>query len=626
MDVTANLWRRYRALPSWLLPLLIAVVALTLPYAGLNFSMSRQIQLACILALVVGGLNLSLGYAGELALGQAAMYAAGAYTAGLMSIHGHTDIVVQLVVSGLVALVVGIVTGIPGLRLGAWSLAMTSFFLVLLVPDVLSVFADTTGGRNGLSGIESATLFGQTMDQTQFYVVIVVVTILWFAIMRNLVVSRHGIAMRTLKQSPVLAASTGVSVFRMKLAGYAIGAFPAGLAGALFANLDQYVSPEAFGFTFATAVLAASILGGSASVYGALVGAFIMQIGPNQSSAFQQYSLVFYGAFLIVGGVLLSGGLAKLANGLIARLDRRAGVRVVTPVLDDTATEGADPDHAGPAVDALRGGELRVEQLSKAFGGNQVLRSVTLSAPPGQVTALIGPNGSGKTTTLNMICGFYRADEGRIMVGDTDIQKMRPHQVARVGIARTFQTPSIPEGITVLEAVAAGRYTTDRASMFSTVLRLPRFRRVRRADIAEAERVLALVGLAHLRDADATSLPLGNRRLLEVARALVSNPRVLLLDEAASGLDEDEVARLAELIRRIRDAGGTVVLVEHNFRLVLSLADTIVVLAEGQVIACGPPDEVEQDPRVLREYLGITAGDNPDTPGDDETQMAEVRS
>ncbi|MFC9358946.1 ATP-binding cassette domain-containing protein, partial [Rhodococcus sp. NPDC057014] len=503
------LWRLIRSAPGWLFPLAVGLLVLFLPEFGLGFALSRQVQLACILALVVSGLNLSLGYAGELALGQAAMYAAGAYTAGLMSIAGYTDIVLQLTASGLVALAVGIVTGIPGLRLGSWSLAMTSFFLVLLVPDIIAVFGDTTGGRNGLSGIEPATLFGEVVDADRFYMVVVIVAILWFAVLRNLVASRHGIAFRTLKQSPVLASSVGISVFRMKLLGYAIGAFPAGLAGALFANIDLYVSPEAFGFTFATAVLAACILGGATSVYGAAVGAAIMQLGPNQSSEFQQYALVFYGGFLILGGVLLSGGLAKVATQATARLDRAAG-------LTGRGTRARPAGTDRPAMDPMPGQVLVVDGISKAFGGNQALDNASLRAEPGSITALIGPNGSGKTTMLNMICGFYRPDSGRILIGDTEVQGRAPERVAGCGVARTFQTPDIPDGVTVREAVASGRYSTDRVSMFSTVLRLPRHHRVRAADIAEAERALDVVGLSHLRDETATALPLGMRRLLEV--------------------------------------------------------------------------------------------------------------
>jgi branched-chain amino acid transport system permease protein len=587
---------RAAGLPLWVVPLGIAVLMLFLPQLGVGYSLTRQVQLALILSLLVSGLNLSLGYAGELALGQAAMYAGGAYAAGLLSRAGHTDLALQLLVAGLVALVIGIVTGIPGLRLGSWSLAMTSFFLVLLIPDVIAIFKEHTGGRNGLSGIVPATLLGHPLTPDDYYKVIVVVVAGWFVVMRNIAVSRHGTALRVLKQSPILAASMGINVFRMKLLAYALGAIPAGLAGALFASLDLYVSPEAFTFTLATTVLASSILGGSASVYGALVGAFVLEFGLNQSGEYERYSLLVTGGFLLVGGVLLTGGLSGVARNLWRKVLTRA------------PREEVEVGESGE-IGALHGSSLEVVGVSKAFGGNQALSSVDLTAGPGRVTALIGPNGSGKTTLLNVICGFYRTDAGTIRLGDQELQGLGPDRVARAGVGRTFQTPNIPEGITVLEAVMSGRYSTHRATVLAAVLRLPRYRRVRRADFDEARRVLDLVGIRHLESSEAVALPLGQRRLLEVARCLVSRPGVLLLDEVASGLDEHEVDRLAEVISRVRDAGGTVVLVEHNFQLVLRLADEIVALAHGQLMARGTPEEIENDPKVMSEYLGIDISD-----------------
>ena len=593
-----NAWRAARSVPSWTWPALCALVILFLPQLGLSYQDTLQLQLAVILALVVSGLNLSLGYAGELALGQAAMYAAGAYSAGILSLHGQTDLLLQLLVAGAVALAVGLVTGIPGLRLNSWSLAMTSFFLVLIIPDVLQIFQAQTGGTNGLSGIQQPTLFGSAMSSGALYQAVIIVATAWFLVLRNIVTSRHGIAFQVLKQSPVLAQSQGIAVYRMKLTAYALGAIPAGLAGALFANLELFISPDAFDFTLATSVLAASILGGSASVYGALVGAAIMQFGPSQSNAFQQYSLIFYGAFLVAGGVLLRGGIARLARDAVRRLDRAAKV---------TAGPAPAPAGAGP-LEPMAGAVLSIRGVSKFFGGNRALRDVTLVAPPGQVTALIGPNGSGKTTLLNMACGFYRTEQGEITLGDDRLSGLPPYQIARAGVARTFQTPNLPAGITVAEAVSTGRYMTSRTSMWAAVARTPRYRRVRREDAREADRVLELAGLRQLRDTQAAALPLGMRRMLELARALIARPRVLLLDETAAGLDEGEVDRIAALLGRIRDAGATVVLVEHNFRLVLQLADQIVVLAHGEVIAQGPPSEIEHNPRVLAEYLGTGPG------------------
>ncbi|MCW2494479.1 branched-chain amino acid ABC transporter ATP-binding protein/permease [Jatrophihabitans sp.] len=588
MDVRQLLQR----IPTWAAPLVAAVVVILFPYLGIQVTVQRQVILVCILTLLVSGLNLSLGYAGELALGQAAVYAGGAYVSGYLGAHGHTDLLVQLIASAAAALVIGLITGIPGLRLGSWSLGMVSFFLVLLVPDFLNIFSTQTGGTLGLAGIAPASLFGSQLSPRSFYIAVTVLTALWLLVLRNLVTSRHGTAFRVLRESPVLASSMGISVFRMKLSAYAIGALPAGIAGCLFANLDHYLSPDSFGFDLVVSILAASILGGSASVYGAVVGATILQLGPLESTSFQKYALVIYGALLLIGGVVLSLGLAGLIRSLWVRVERRWLPR--PPITT----------YVGEQLPSIEGATLSVDHLVKAFGGNKVLQDVSLEAKPGQVTALIGPNGSGKTTLLNMICGYYRLDGGAIRLGDRPSPHV-PYKVARAGVARTFQTPSIPEGITVAEAVRSGHYATKHTSFLSAVFRLPGYRRARSIDIEEARRVLALVGLEELENDEAASLPLGTRRLLEVARSLVSSPKVLLLDEAASGLDEDEVERLADLIRRIAASGGTVVLVEHNFRLVLSLADQIYVLARGSILASGTPAEIEVHPDVMTEYLGM---------------------
>src|SRR5690625_4629198 len=324
-----NIWTRIRSFPGWVLPLALAVIIFLLPTLGASYSLTRQIELTIILALIVSGLNLSLGYAGELALGQVAMYAAGAYSTGLAAKAGITEIWLQLLIGAVVALIVGLLSGIPGLRLGGWSLAMVSFFLILITPDILSVFKDHTGGRNGLSGIPRATFAGEPIPGDVYYLVIVGVGVLWFVVMRNLVVSRHGNALKVLKQSPILASSVGISVFRTKLLAYALGAVPAGLAGTLFANLDQFISPEAFAFSFAMMILAASIFGGSASVYGAIIGAIALQFAGNQATNYREWGLILTGAFLIFGGVAFSAGISSLARRLMRRLDLRAGLHEV---------------------------------------------------------------------------------------------------------------------------------------------------------------------------------------------------------------------------------------------------------------------------------------------------------
>jgi branched-chain amino acid transport system permease protein len=580
------------------LPLVLAVLLVAAPWLGISAGTRRLLMLSCILALVASGLNLSFGYAGELALGQAAMYATGAYLSGYLAMNLVNDLAVLIVLSAVAALVVGLISGVPGLRLGGWSLAMTSFFLVLLVPQFIDLLEHYTGGAVGMVGIPDPHLFGRELSTVGLYVVVAVVTVGWFALVRNLITSRHGIAFQVLRASPVLASSLGISVYRLKLTAYAVGAIPAGIAGALFAFVDQYLAPHTFGFTMAVTVLAASILGGSMSVYGPLVGAAVMQYGPLRSTDFEQYSQIVYGIFLIIAGTLVANGLAGLARAAIARIGARWEAA--------TAPSGSGAGQLPP----LTGARLEVVDVRKRFGGLHALRGVSLTAEPGRITALIGPNGSGKTTLLNMICGYYRTDAGTIRIGGPDdgggdITGLPTHRVARAGVARTFQTPLFPRHISVGEAVAAAAYAPRYVGMLASILRLPAYRRAAAADRADVTEVLRLVGVEHLSDAEAASLPLGTRRLLEVARALMSRPKVLLLDEVASGLDEDEIERLAALIRAIRDAGPAVILVEHNFRLVLELADTIFVLAQGELVAAGTPREIENHPRVLAEYLGV---------------------
>ncbi len=591
----SNLRRSLRRVPTFVVPMAVAVFVMFLPQLGLNATWERQVELIAMLALAVSGVNLIIGYAGEFALGQPAIYATGAYVAGYLGAHGTTDILVQIGISILAGLFIGVVTGIPGLRLGNWSLGMTSFFLVLLISDVVNVFPHQTGGPIGLAGIQPATFFGAILSPTGYYVMCVASLIVWLAFMRNLVTSRHGVALQVLRQSPVLASSLGISVFRAKLLTYALGAVPAAIAGALFANLDRYVASGTFGFTLAITILAASILGGSTSVYGAVIGAGILQIVSFESSSFQQDALVFYGGVLLIAGVLLANGLSGVS--------RKAWRRYV---LHRSRVSRSGSDKVGEyELSPLQGVGLSLSHVSKAFGGNQALRDVSIEVAPGKVTAIIGPNGSGKTTLLNVIGGHYRVDSGEMVLAGQHLEKRHSSRIASFGLARTFQTPMIPRGTSVRDVIAAGRFQPEPVSVITSVLRLPKYWRVRGNDRRRADEILKIVGLTEMADEDAVSLPLGTRRLLEIARALVSDPGIVLLDESASGLDEDELVRLAVLIERIRDAGGTVILVEHNFQLVLSLADTICVLAQGSVIATGSPAEIGANPRVLSEYLGV---------------------
>jgi branched-chain amino acid transport system permease protein len=608
------------------------VLFLALPWLGLDAYRMRQVVLIATLSLIVSGLNTTLGYGGELAVGQVALYAVGAYVAAWMAVHHGVDDILLCMIGAVVAVViVGLISGIPGLRLGGWSLAMVTFFLVLLIPNVLNLTRSVTGGAEGLAGIPFPKLAWATLEipgrGRGFYEFTIVVTAIWFALLRNLIKSPHGNAFLVLKQSPILASTLGISVYRLKLFAYVVGAIPCGIAGVLFAFLSGYISPSSFTFTFALAILTASIVGGSQSIYGAFFGAALLQLGPEQIGAsFQQWALLVYGAFLLVAGILFSDGIAGLAHRLArqahrlpfwpARDEGQTEIQVVAELDGDAAADvraglAGEPSAArtadvatSEALDALAGEVLTVEGATKVFGGVTALEDVHLQAHPGQITALIGPNGSGKTTLLNLVSGFVRPTAGVVRLGDTVVSGRAPYRTARLGVTRTFQTPLVPKGLTTRAFVATGRYTAHRIRIPAAVLRLPSFHRGVRADDAEAMRLLRLLGVADVADREVTSLPLGTRRLVEVARALAAEPRVFLFDEVGSGLDEDDLRRLESAMDLIRRAGGTVVLVEHNFPLVLKLADTIHVLGNGSLVASGTPDEIRTNARVLEEYAG----------------------
>lgn len=591
----------------WWLPLAVGIVVLVVGLFGLGATDQRNLILIAVYTLVISGLNLSFGYGGELAFSQVAMLAAGAYTTAVLDVHGVSDMVLSIPASIVAAGVIGVVTGLPSARLSEWSLAIASFFLVLLIPDVVQIFSSQTGGLIGLSLTNPPSLFGLTLGLPGFLALSIGVTLVWLLIMRNQIVSRRGAGLVVMRESSQLAASLGLSVSRQRMYAYVMGSLPAGAAGALLVQMTGYISPTSFTLTIAIAILAGSVVGGVASVWGAPIGAVILVLGPLQSDALANYSLLAYGVFLVIVGVVFSSGLAGLAKLGWARL---AGKLAADTGPENQAQTPAAPAGAAGTVEhqlSIPGKRLVVSGIEKSYGGLRALDGAGIVAAPGQVTAVMGANGAGKTTLLNVVSGFVDAQAGEIELGGERLRGLAPHVIARRGISRTFQTPIIPRDMTVLEVVETGRLTAGKIYLIEEILRLPRFRRARRTDRDAALAALHFAGLAHLAEEDANSLPLGTRRLLEVVRAVAREPKVMLLDEPAAGLDDVALRELEALIRRARDAGATIVIVEHNVPFLLGIADQVFVMDQGRVLASGTSDAVRDHPEVVATYLGRRA-------------------
>ena len=591
---------------GWLLPLALLVLIALFPTLGVGGGIQRQILLITVYTLMVSGLSLAFGYAGEVILGQVAMMAFGAYATALLAQAGQKEFTVILLVVVAMSAAIGLITGLPGLRLSHLSLGLATFFLVMLVPPLAVAFEEYTGGYTGLFGITAPTIFGFSLaDPDAFFVFCVVLTGLWIVIFRNLVLSRYGTALLVLKKSPVLAASLGLGSLRLRLSAYLIAGVPAGVAGALFAYVTGYVGPSSFTLTLSIAVLAAAVVGGAQSIYGAAIGATLLVLGPLSSQEFQRYSMVVYGVFLLLVGTVFAIGIAGWGKRALDWVRSRARSRMGSA--NSLSSEGAAAAR-DELLANIAGKRLVVTGASRSFGAVKALRGVNFEARPGRITGLIGANGAGKTTLLNAVSGVIDLDEGRVEIGDVDITSQPPADRARAGVGRTFQTPLIPETMSVLEVAKSGAMIDGRLSMLGAVLRLPSFKRTRRRDTAVALGALDIVGLSDRAETVASSLPLSTRRLLEVVRAVAGRPKVLLLDEPAAGMDDDALNELRDLLLRLRDAGATIVLIEHNISFVLGLADDVLVMELGATLASGTPDEIRANPAVIASYLGSRHG------------------
>jgi branched-chain amino acid transport system ATP-binding protein len=366
--------------------------------------------------------------------------------------------------------------------------------------------------------------------------------------------------MRAVKDSEVAAESIGLDPVRIKTAAFAISAVCAGVAGALFAALSGFVTPSTFAFSQSILFLLVVIIGGAGSLAGPLVGATIVVLLPELLAGLAEYRLLFFGALLL--------GVLWLAPDGVTGLVARFAARRRHPRLG----EAAAAELAAPSREVLE-----AERISIAFGGVKAASEVSVRADSGKVTSLIGPNGAGKTTVLNMLSGFYRPDAGIIRIGGREVQGSAAWRIARAGIARTYQTTQLFGSMSVAENLAIAGGT---------------------------EQLLAFVGYRGDVDARAADLPHVDKRLVEIARALATEPSVLLLDEPAAGLSREDKAALGGLLRRIADSGVAVVLVEHDMDVVMGISDVVVVLDAGVVIAAGTPADVQRDPAVRKAYLG----------------------
>ncbi|CAN5273197.1 branched-chain amino acid ABC transporter ATP-binding protein/permease [soil metagenome] len=566
------------------------VVVAALPWMPVNDFVIHLVQSVCYTAIAVTGLNVLLGLSGQMSLGQAGFYALGAYGSALTALRLNVPVPVAILIGTAVAADGGAFTGVFALRVRGLYLAMATMVAGFIVEILAQRWVGVTGGAMGLPGVPGFDVGGNGVTAFLFLAAGLFLLVQIGADYVN--DSFVGRRLRAIRESETFAASVGIAVPWWRAVTFAVCAALAGLSGALFAHQSGYVGSDAFTIRLSISLLIAAVIGGLGARTGPLLGTVLLLGLVEFLSGIEKYGPMIYGGILLVVLLVFPRGVA----GLFALFGKRG---VAPSAVGESAVAAPTLTLAG----MRKGAALSIAGVSKSYAGVKAVDNASIEVVAGTVHGLIGPNGAGKSTIINLVAGLYRCDAGTVAIGSHDVTSLDTTERARLGLARTFQNLQLIEALTAMEnvllGVAAPRHWLGDFHAWWT------HRDFETQSRAEALAVMRFLGIEAIAAAYPGELSYGHRKLVELTRAILQRPAIMLLDEPIAGLNTVEAREISQAILQLRNTGVTIVVVEHNMEFVMSTCDTVSVLDHGQLVVTGTPELVQRDPRVIAAYLGV---------------------
>jgi len=532
----------------------------------------RILTLSGIYVILVLGYQFIFGHAGALSLAQGAFFGIGAYTTGILGSQYGTGFLITFPLSIAVAAALAALVSLPVLRLKTHYFALATLALSQLLLLIAVNWEAVTGGANGLPGVPPITIFGATLTRG-LPLLLFVWAIVGIAILLAHWQLRGGriAAFTIMRETPLAAPAFGIDPGLLRLRAFLLSAAFGGAAGALFVHTNRVVSPETLGFGVMITCLTMTVVGGRFGLLGAVIGALLLTHLPEWFRGLDEY-------YLVAVGVLLLAAVVFAPNGIVALVlpdhpqPKRSPVRATRLTATPALVQNTGVDARG---------------LEKSYGGVRALDGVDLSFGPGDIVGVIGPNGAGKTTLANALTGLTPLDRGRVTFNGRDITSAPPHAIARAGLTRTFQTPQLPDALTVRQVIETAQIANGQAP--------------------DADDALNRLGLNAEAETACGTLPHGLRRRVEMCRAIAIHPAVLVLDEPAAGLSPEEQAGIGDICKTLAASGMGILLIDHNIDFLAPRATRLICMEAGRIIADGPPTQTLSNPAVRRAYFGVIA-------------------